>query len=191
MKYSVGMKFIAILLCAGCLVAVAFSGIGIAFMEGYDLYKSPLETVHQSQIDQIGKGIAWYYGQDYAAQTLSNAPMDLLDDLNHNYYADRQYGKYIVTIYENGEPVSTWGTMTRPVRWVYRETVRPSYPMVVSQYYLSDSGEMQMPSMAAAPAGSRSMEESLAQVADQEVLYSEEHYSGYQYDEQTGRNELS
>ena len=186
MKYSVGMKFIAILLCACCLVAVAFSGIGIAFMEGYDLYSTSLESVHQSQIDRIGKGIAWYYGQDYAAQTLSNAPMDLLDDLNHNYYADRQYGKYIVTIYENGEAVSTRGTMTRPVHWVYRETVRPSYPMVVSQYYLSDSGEMKLPSVSA-PAAGRSTEESLSQVADQEVLYSEEHYSGYQYDEQTGR----
>ena len=38
LKYSVGVKFIAILLCACSLVAVAFSGIGIAFMEGYDLY---------------------------------------------------------------------------------------------------------------------------------------------------------
>ena len=55
MKYSVGMKFIAILLCACCLVAVAFSGIGIAFMEGYDLYSTSLESVHQSQIDRIGK----------------------------------------------------------------------------------------------------------------------------------------
>ena len=185
MKYSVGVKFIAILICACCLVAVAFSGIGIAFMEGYDLYKTPLETVHQSQIDQMGKGIAWYYGQDHAAQTLSNAPMDLLDDLNYNYFADRQYGKYIVTIYENGEAVSTRGTMARPVRWVYRETVRPSYPMVVSQYYLSDNGEVSHPSVA--PAGGRSMEESVTQVQDQEVLYSEEHYSGYRYDEQTGR----
>ena len=75
MKYSVVVKFIAILLCACSLVAVAFSGIGIAFMEGYDLYHSPLETVQQSQIDQMGNSIAWYYGQDYAAQKLSNAPV--------------------------------------------------------------------------------------------------------------------
>ena len=42
MRYSVTVKFIAIILCACSLVAVAFSGLGIAFMEGYDLYQTPL-----------------------------------------------------------------------------------------------------------------------------------------------------
>ena len=198
MKYSVVVKFIAILLCACSLVAVAFSGIGIAFMEGYDLYHSPLETVQQSQIDQMGKSIAWYYGQDYAAQKLSNAPVELLEQLNHTYFADRQYGKYIATIYENGEAVSTRGTMVRPVRWVYRETVRPSYPVVVGQYYLSDNGMVSHPTVTetaraagaeeeTADAASEPMDEALARVADQEVLYTEERHSGYWYDEETGR----
>ena len=191
MKYSIGVKFLAIILCACCLVAVAFSGIGIAFMEGYDLYHTPLEDVQKTQIDQIGKGIAWYYGQDHAAHTLSNAPMELLDNLNYNYYADRQYGKYIVTIYENGEAVSTRGTMVRPVRWVYRETVRPSYPVVVGQYYMGDNGAVAQPSLAIAEqtpdAAAEPMDEALARVADQEALYSEEYRSGYWYDEETGR----
>ena len=198
MKYSVVVKFIAILLCACSLVAVAFSGIGIAFMEGYDLYHSPLETVQQSQIDQMGKSIAWYYGQDYAAQKLSNAPVELLEQLNHTYFADRQYGKYIATIYENGEAVSTRGTMVRPVRWVYRETVRPSYPVVVGQYYLSDNGMVSHPTVTetaraagaeeeTADAATEPMDEALARVADQEVLYTEELHSGYWYDEETGR----
>ena len=198
MKYSVVVKFIAILLCACSLVAVAFSGIGIAFMEGYDLYHSPLETVQQSQIDQMGNSIAWYYGQDYAAQKLSNAPVELLEQLNHTYFADRQYGKYIATIYENGEAVSTRGTMVRPVRWVYRETVRPSYPVVVGQYYLSDNGMVSHPTVTetaraggaeeeTADAATEPMDEALARVADQEVLYTEERHSGYWYDEETGR----
>ena len=198
MKYSVVVKFIAILLCACSLVAVAFSGIGIAFMEGYDLYHSPLETVQQSQIDQMGNSIAWYYGQDYAAQKLSNAPVELLEQLNHTYFADRQYGKYIATIYENGEAVSTRGTMVRPVRWVYRETVRPSYPVVVGQYYLSDNGMVSHPTVTetaraagaeeeTADAATEPMDEALARVADQEVLYTEELHSGYWYDEETGR----
>ena len=198
MKYSVVVKFIAILLCACSLVAVAFSGIGIAFMEGYDLYHSPLETVQQSQIDQMGKSIAWYYGQDYAAQKLSNAPVELLEQLNHTYFADRQYGKYIATIYENGEAVSTRGTMVRPVRWVYRETVRPSYPVVVGQYYLSDNGMVSHPTVTetaraagaeeeTADAATEPMDEALARVADQEVLYTEELHSGEGDDEETGR----
>ena len=86
LKYSVGIKFIAFILCACSLVAVAFSGIGIAFMEGYDLYRTPLEDVHQAQIDQMGKSIARHYAQEYAAQNLSNAPVELLDQLNHSYY---------------------------------------------------------------------------------------------------------
>ena len=202
MKYSVGIKFIAIILCAFSLVAVAFAGIGIAFMEGYDLYHSSLETVQQAQIDQIGNGIVRHYAQDYAARTLSNAPAELLDNLNHSYFADRQYGKYTVTIYENGEEVSTRGTMTRPVRWVYRETLRPSYPVVMGQYYYGDNGEKNKTSVTAAEpdstapaeegaaetalAAAEPMDKALARVADQEVLYSEEFHSGYQYDEETG-----
>ena len=208
MKYSVSVKFIAIVLCACSLVAVAFSGIGIAFMEGYDLYHTPLESVQQAQIDQMGKAIAWYYGQDYAAQTLSNAPVELLEQLNHTYFADRQYGKYIVTIRENGEEVSTRGTMTRPVKWVYRETVRPSYPVVVGQYYMGDNGKVSYPAATAEEAAGNTardtgagltdaatvtdaatepMDQALARVADQEVLYSEELSTGYWYDEETGR----
>ena len=196
LKYSVGIKFIAFILCACSLVAVAFSGIGIAFMEGYDLYRTPLEDVHQAQIDQMGKSIARHYAQEYAAQNLSNAPVELLDQLNHSYYADRQYGKYTVTIYENGEPVSVRGTVSRPIHWAYRETVRPNYPVVVGQYYMSDNGTVTQPAETArAGAGAEEtadgaaapMDEALARVADQEVLYSEEHHSGYWYDEETGR----
>ena len=203
LKYSVGVKFIAILLCACSLVAVAFSGIGIAFMEGYDLYRTPLEDVQQAQIDSLGQSIAWHYAQEYAAQTLSNAPVELLEDLNHSYFADRQYGKYTVTIYENGELVTVRGTVSRPIHWAYRETVRPNYPVVVGQYYMSDSGAVMQSSTATAEATSgraldggeepadaaaAPMDEALARVADQEVLYSEEHHSGYWYDEETGRN---
>ena len=209
MKYSVGIKFIAILLCACSLVAVAFSGIGIAFMEGYDLYHSPLETVQQTQIDQLGNSIAWHYAQDYAAQSLSNAPVELLEQLNHNYFADRQYGKYTLTIYENGEEVSTRGSMSRPVKWVYRETVRPSYPVVMGQYYMGDNGVVRQAETASDVTAASGVAEAaaedggeaaaktseatepvdmaLARVADQEVLYSEEHHSGYWYDEETGR----
>ena len=198
LKYSVGIKFIAFILCACSLVAVAFSGIGIAFMEGYDLYRTPLEDVQQAQIDSMGQAIAWHYAQEYAAQNLSNAPVELLEQLNHSYFADRQYGKYTVTIYENGEQVSFRGTASRPIHWAYRETVRPNYPVVVGQYYMSDNGVITQPAAAesmraggtgeeAADTAAAPMDEALERVADQEVLYSEEHHSGYWYDEETGR----
>lgn len=140
MKYSVTVKFIAIILCACALVGVAFSGIGIAFMEGYDLYHSPLETVQQKEIDSIGSSIAWHHAQLYAAQTLSNAPAEVLNNLNYSYYSDRYYGQYEVTIYENGEPVSSEGNADVATGWEYVTTLRPNYPVVTGQYLVGENG---------------------------------------------------
>lgn len=47
MKHSITLKFIAFILCAFSLVSIIFSGFGIAFMQGYGLYQTPLETIQQ------------------------------------------------------------------------------------------------------------------------------------------------
>ena len=150
MKYSVTVKFIAIILCACSLVAMAFSGIGIAFMEGYDLYHTPLETVQQREIDSIGQSIAWHHAQMYAADTLSNVPAEIRDNLNYSYYVDRYYGQYAVTIYEKGEAVSSSGSTEAGAAWEpmsdsweYVTWIKPSYPVVMSRYYISENGTVQ------------------------------------------------
>ena len=191
MKYSVTVKFIAIVLCACALVGVAFSGLGIAFMEGYDLYHTSLETVQQRQVDSIGDRIAWHHAEETAARILSNAPAEVLEARNSHYYVDRYYGQYNVEIYENGKVVNTEGTMDQSVRWVYETSIRPSYPVVTSQYYLGENGEMveeteSLTDSGVAPASEKPMDEALARVAEQEALYSEEFHTGYGYDAETG-----
>ena len=148
MKYSVTVKFVAIILCACSLVVMAFSGIGIAFMEGYDLYRTPLETVRQKEIEGVGEQIAWSHAQSYANQTLSNAPQEVLDySGGTDYYADHYYGQYQVTIYEDGEAVYSGGSMEAGAAWEpltdgweYVTWIRPSYPVVTGQYSVGEDG---------------------------------------------------
>ena len=140
MKYSVTVKFVAIILCACALVTMAFSGIGIAFMEGYDLYHTPLETVQQKEIDAIGNQIAWERAQWHAVQNLSNAPMDLLEQTYNTSYSDWMYGQFAVEIYENGELVNSYGVLEAPSDLEYVTWIRPSYPVVTGQYYLGENG---------------------------------------------------
>ena len=203
MKHSVTVKFIAIILCTLSLVTVAFSGLGIAFMEGYDLYHTPLETIQQGQVESIGNEIAWHHAQLYAAHTLSNAPAEVLSSMYPNHYIYRLYGQYTVDICENGDIVSSEGSTDRSIRWKYETTVRPNYPVVTSEYYVGDNGELVEAATEAMaeesitggadndgiePASLEPADEALARVAGQEVLYSEEFHTGWQYDEETGNS---
>ena len=222
MKYSVTVKFIAIILCACSLVVMAFSGIGIAFMEGYDLYHTSLETVQQREIEGVGNQIAWERAQWHAVQNLSNVPMEVLEKQYRTSYSDRMYGQFLVEIYEDGELVNSYGVIDAPTVLEYKTTIRPSYPVVMNQYYMHatgvfpeetteaaaydtmtveatyPSGEREespsttedmpdaAPEAGIAPASEAPMDEALARVADQEILYSEEYHTGYQYDEEAG-----
>ena len=191
MKYSVTVKFIAILLCACSLVAVAFSGLGIAFMEGYDLYKTPLETVQRKEIDGIANQIAWEHAQRYALETLSNAPQELIEQIyGGRRYSDNLYGQYAVEIRENGRVVSEGGVEQR-TDFGYVVTLQPSYPVVTSSTMEWEEIHNE-PIPEDIPAETQVVEEesldlALARVADQEVLYSEEFSTGYSYDSKTNR----
>ena len=206
MKYSVTVKFIAIILCACSLVAVAFSGIGIAFMEGYDLYREPLENKQAEQMEMVGSTIANHHAQMYAVSTLSNVPEDMLYSVGYNYQYVYQYGGYLVDIYENGEPVASEAvsfddSVDRENCYVYQQTVRPHYPVVTGTYYVGENGKMEETLPAPVPEDSSEeptvtmdsniavastgiADEVLARVAGQEPLYSEEYREGYHYDEE-------
>ena len=196
MKYSVGTKFIAIILCACSLVAVAFSGLGIVFMEGYDLYRTPLVNKQEEQMMMVGSTIANQHAHAYAATTLSNVPEEVLNDIGYRVGYPYSYGGYLVDIYENGEIVSSEGMTTgeeilREECFEYRQTVRTTYPVVTSQYIINESGAVTQESQTeaaygAAPAGEEPVDEALARVADQEALYSEDYNTGWRYDEEKG-----
>ena len=49
MKHSIAVKFVAIILCALSVVSIAACGFGILFMENWNLYNMPLETLKNQQ----------------------------------------------------------------------------------------------------------------------------------------------
>ena len=210
MKYSVLVKFTAIILCACALVTMAFSGIGIVFMEGYDLYRVPLEQKQQAQMDMVGSTIANHYAQEYAVHDLSNVPQEVLFQIGFNIHYPYSYSGYVVDIYENGEVVSSGGVdageeIIREDCYEYRELIKTRYPVVTGVYFIGEDGEvtreadletaaeegtvppLEAAEESAAPSQERSADEVLARVASQEVLYSEEHSTGWQYNEELGR----
>ena len=191
MKNSVFVKFIAILLCACSLVAMAFSGFGIAFMEGYDLYRTPLQTVLSKQVESVGDQIAWQYAQKYAVDSLSNAPQDLVERLYGNdYYINRLYGPYRVEIYEDSKLVFTAGEESLSGEWIYVKSIRPSYPVVTATTTEWEDvyGETEPESQPVEVPTVAKADPALARVADQEVLYSENYSTGYTYDSRTDRH---
>ena len=206
MKYSVTVKFIAILLCACSLVTAVFSGIGIAFMEGNDLYREPLGNKQVEQMERVAGTVANHHAQLYAVSTLSNVPEEMLYRVGYDYSYVYQYGGYLVEIYEDGKLVNSEGvnfdeTLDLRECFVHMQMVRPIYPVVTGTYYEGENGEPEvtLPTPATeesteAPAENIAVareaavtDEALARVAGQKPLYSEEHRDGYHYDENTGR----
>ena len=211
MKYSVITKFIAIILCACSLVAVAFSGFGIAFMQGYDLYRTPLETKQAEQMKMVGHTIARQHAEMYAASTLSNVSEDMLGSIGYHYGYSYNYVGYLVDIYLDEKIVSSEGVnfdadTSRDDCFEYRGMIRPHYPVVTGRHYIGEDGEYteefwesrsktyagEDPAAAAETpmeAALKAADAALAKVGDQEVLYSEEYTSGWCYDEQGRRIE--
>ena len=105
MKHSITVKFLAFILCALSLVTIVFSGFGIAFMQGYDLYNTPLDVIRRGQMNYASSTLAEYYAQWHAAETLSNAPANLLSNIFSSYYVNQMGSQYAVEIYEDGQLV--------------------------------------------------------------------------------------
>ena len=137
MKHSIIVKFLAFILCALSLVTIVFSGFGIAFMQGYDLYHTPLEVIQQDQMNYASTTLAEYYAQWHAAQTLSNAPASLLSDIFDSYYVNHIGSQYAVEIYENGELVYHINSVDdlKGQKYDFAYTVTPNYPIVTGEVY--------------------------------------------------------
>ena len=72
MKYSIFVKFIAILLTAVSLVAAAGGAVGIVAMESADLYVDGLDRIQDKEYRSIADNVASSYANYYAAKNLSN-----------------------------------------------------------------------------------------------------------------------
>ena len=202
MKHSVAVKFLAILLCALSVVSIVGCGFGILFMENWNLYNMPLETLKMQQLDSISNAIAWNHAQIHAAQSLSNCPQEILDDVL--IYNSTQ-GNYAVEIYLGTDLVYSVNKPTEIASaHIQEHLITPQYPIVTSQYrqgnYPSSIEETQpipftepfatdqldiiaIPAEEALPAQwTIAREEALDRVAGQDVLYSSEHTETFRSD---------
>ena len=137
MKHSIALKFIAFILCSLSLVSMVFSGFGIAFMQGYNLYNTPLEAIRQQQMNYASSTLAEYYAQWHAAESLSNAPSSLLSNIFSSYYVDHLGSQYAVEIYEKGELVYRINSVDdlSGQKYDFAYTITPNYPIVAGEVY--------------------------------------------------------
>ena len=151
MKHSITLKFIAFLLCALSLVSIIFSGTGIAFMEAYDLYHTPLEAIQQQQMNFASSTLAEYYAQWHAAESLSNAPASLLSNIFSSYYVEHIGSQYAVEIYEDGELVYHINSVDdlKGQKYDFAYTITPSYPIVTGEVYIEQDA---LPNVTTPPA---------------------------------------
>ncbi len=86
MKYSIPLKFIAIVLTACALVTTILCAIGIATLGQMDLYDADLDSWLQRQYRSHTYSLAKNLGNRYANRTFSDAPQALLEE--YAYYGD-------------------------------------------------------------------------------------------------------
>ena len=218
MKHSIAVKFLAFVLCAMSLVTVLFSGIGIAFIQAYDLYRTPLEIIQRDQMNFASSSLADHFVQRYAAKTLGNAPESLLDDIYNSYYIDRMGNQYALEIYEKGKLVESINSAAdlQGETFSFTYSIPSKYPIVTSEVYqdglIVTEPDVTMPAteppdlaanaieiiptedpyglaVAREVSTATAYEEALSRVAGQEVLYTEEYSDTYR-DEYGYRHEL-
>ena len=140
MKHSIAVKFIAFLLCAVSLVAAVGSGAGIVLTEACGLYSDTLENKLEEERERMANELAWYYSRQYAAETMSNCPWEIISDMYSSYYADQLGDKYAVDIFQGIQLVDSVGDRDLYDMWELELTVTPSYPIVTSQYTIDENG---------------------------------------------------
>ena len=139
MKHSIAVKFLAIVLCSLSIVSIVCCGFGILFMENWNLYNMPLETLKKQQLDSMSSSIAWNHAQIHAAQSLSNCPQEILDDvLTYN----STHGNYAVEIYQGTELVYLINKPAElPDAHIQEHIITPQYPIVTYQYSRNEDQE--------------------------------------------------
>ena len=179
MKHSIAVKFIAIVLCALSVVGIAASGFGILFMEANNLYNEPLAVQQREQLEAMARDIAWTEAQRYAAETLSNCPIEVLEEL---FPSVRIHGTWVVDIVQAGETVYSIGS-AGDLKEAYEAafTIAPNFPVISYQYTIDENGphptEAYIPSETTeASVYKNPSDNPLARTEDQTPVYTDEHY---------------
>lgn len=78
MKNHIVFKFLAVILCAACLLGAVGSGIGILVLTELDLYNSDPQTRYTEELYQMGQNYADTMLENYVSRTLGNFPEEAI-----------------------------------------------------------------------------------------------------------------
>ncbi len=100
MKYHIAVKFLAIFLCAACLLGAVGSGAGMVILSELNLYNNTVEEVLEKEIRDSGQRFARSAALYYASEELGGCPEELVSEHYDNqwynsYYAPGDYGYLI------------------------------------------------------------------------------------------------
>ena len=179
MKYSVAIKFIAIILCAVSLVACVGGALGIVANESYGLYTKEPDNWAESEMENIGFNIAYGSCVLYAAEYLGNCPADVMNYLRSEYYLMDTTEGWSVTLVQD-DVILLEGDSTLEGASVFTYTIQTSYPAVWSGEPIAASETWDWGTDSDAP--TIAMEEgSAAQPHYTEIVYVTDLEYGYEY----------
>ncbi len=130
MKYSIFVKFIAVLLTALSLVAAAGGAVGIVAMESADLYVDGLEGIQDREYQSIAGNVAKSYANYYAAKNLSNLSYAMRESQYANPKEDRGDAEHWLVEIREGDTLLDGPESTAGFFHVKTYTQAPVYPII-------------------------------------------------------------
>ena len=160
MKNHIVFKFLAIVLCAACLLGAVGSGLGILVLTQGNLYNKTVDQLIEERINSEGSRIAHNLASRYASVTLGGTPENLASQRFPNYAGFIGSYEYSITDSEGtvlegldtipqGNKVYTFPTSGQYIHLVSTMTEAEKYPQETSEphsvhvnegdYYLYDA----------------------------------------------------
>ena len=133
MKYSLIVKFLAVLLCAVSLVFAFAGGVGIVAMENSDLYVNDLSKLQGLEYESIAKTIAENYAKLYAAESLGNLPYLLKEAMYTDPTERSDSDHWFVQLQQDGTLLAQGGTAASDFAFVKEYKFVPLYPITYEE----------------------------------------------------------
>ena len=135
MKHSIGVKMIAILLCAAALFGVVVSGAGIIGLTSMGLYSKTVEQLREEELQNCAEWLVTNESRRYYSGTLGGCPDEMLDqfyDDNYGHILNFDHVGYTLKDSE-GRVIAGYGSLTAEnAQKVYTFTPSGKYVHLVS-----------------------------------------------------------
>ena len=160
MKYHIAFKFIAILLCACCLLVSIGAGLGIVALVEADLYNTTVDQLQLEQEEYRLTRAADQIAKKYAMEALCDLPEEAAGIyLYENYGSYHDFGdidQWYYTLEDEGGNTLSYRTDTAAISGaqVYEKQVYVTYPVVLDYRRIDPTtGEEWEPTVATVPGG--------------------------------------